>query len=193
MVNMQSLKHYHQQRLFLFFLAFFLFSCPVYAQPSYQATVLKITDGDTVWVAINGHRVKLRLLGIDTPEKYPGRKLERDAERCGVPPSYMKHLGQEATQHAKTLLHRGERVTVVTYGHGYYGRTLAVIILPDGSSFNEDMVADGYSCVYKYHGHKSRELSQEEWDRLNQMLDEARTKHKGLWGENYKVMERLCE
>jgi len=96
----------HHQKLFFLFIALFFFSCPVFAQQSYPAIVLKITDGDTVWVLMAGQRLKLRLLGIDTPEKFASRKLDRDAERCGVPLAYMKHLGQAATHYAKNCCER---------------------------------------------------------------------------------------
>ena len=52
--------------------------------------------------------------------------------------------------------------------------------------------SDGYSCVYKYRGQKSKELPQDEWVRLNQLLEEARKNHVGLWGKHYNVMECLC-
>ncbi len=50
------------------------------------------------------------------------------------------------------------------------------MILPDGVNYNEQEVADGYACVYKYHGHKSRELSQVEFDKLNRLMRQARAK-----------------
>ncbi|MCD6398951.1 MAG: thermonuclease family protein [Candidatus Aenigmarchaeota archaeon] len=141
---------------------------------------------------MQGQRVKLRLLGIDTPEKFKSRKLARDARECGVSQGYMKNLGQEATHYAKSLLHKGQKVKVVVYGRGYYGRTLALIYLPDGTCYNERIVADGYACVYKYYGHKSRELPWDEWFRLNQLLEEAKKNRRGLWGKDYRVMECLC-
>jgi micrococcal nuclease len=78
-------------------------------------------------------------------------------------------------------------------GYGYYGRALAMVYLPDGTCYNERVVADGYACVYKYHGHKSKQLSWEEFNKLNRLMQEAREHKKGLWGRDYRVMERLCE
>ena len=103
-----------------------------YPTVSHQTVVIKITDGDTVWVAMHGKRVKLRLLGIDTPEEYPSRKMDKDIEGCHTTYKQMRKLGLLATKHAKTMLYKGERVTVVTKGKGYYGRTLVFIILPEG-------------------------------------------------------------
>jgi len=65
-------------------LSLFLLSSLSLAGQLQPATVLKITDGDTVWVNIDSKKTKLRLLDIDTPEKYRGYKLKRDATGCGV-------------------------------------------------------------------------------------------------------------
>ena len=31
-------------------------------------TVTKVVDGDTIWVDNNGQRLKIRMIGLDTPE-----------------------------------------------------------------------------------------------------------------------------
>ena len=180
--------HYGLAVITLIF-AFFLTSFA----SNYQAMVVKITDGDTVWVKMHGKRVKLRLLGIDTPEEYPSRKMDKDIEMCHTTFKQMRKLGLLATKHAKTMLFKGEKVTVVTKGKGYYGRTLAFIILPDGTNYNEKEVADGYACVYKWHGHKSRELSWGEFEKLERLMEEAKAERKGLWGRYRGIMECLCE
>ena len=159
----------------------------------YQATILKISDGDTVWVKMHHKRVKLRLLGIDTPEEYYSKKILKDMRICHTSYDQMRKLGLLATKHAKTMLYKGEKVTVVTKGKGYYGRTLAFVILPNGTNYNEKEVADGYACVYKYKGHKSRELSEKEFEKLERLMEEAEKEKKGLWGEYKGIMECLCE
>ena len=171
----------------------FVFISTTSFSATYQATITKITDGDTVWVKMHGKRVKLRLLGIDTPEEYPSKKMDKDIEMCHTTYKQMRKLGLLATKHAKTMLYKGEKVTVVTKGRGYYGRTLAFIILPDGTNYNEKEVADGYACVYKWHGHKSRELSWGEFEKLERLMEEAEKEGKGLWGEYRGIMECLCE
>ena len=106
-------------RKFEFWIILFLiFSITSYSA-SYQAVVLKVSDGDTVWVSMHGKRVKLRLLGIDTPEEYPSRKMDKDIEMCHTTFKQMRKLGLLATKHAKTMLYRGERVTVVTKGRRF--------------------------------------------------------------------------
>jgi len=158
---------------------------------TYQAVITKITDGDTVWVRMHGNRVKLRLLGIDTPEEYYSKKMLKDVRMCGTSYNQMKQLGLSATRHTRTMIHRGQSITIKTFGKGYYGRTLAYVILPNGINYNEKEVADGYAVVYTYHGQKSREISQNEFDKLNGLMDQAKSEHKGLWGSNPQIMSCL--
>jgi len=172
--------------------AFLFSSSCLFAREACQATVIRVSDGDTVWVLINGRQRKLRLLGIDTPEKFASRKLSREAAHCGVSEGYKKNLGQMATHYAKKLLTKGQKVRLVSYGRGYYGRVLGVIYLPDGTCYNEKIVEDGYACVYKYHGHKSSQLPWTEWIKLNRLLDKARRHKRGLWSVDYTVMDCLC-
>ncbi|HDJ96518.1 MAG TPA: hypothetical protein ENG45_00410, partial [Candidatus Aenigmarchaeota archaeon] len=141
---------------------------------TYQVVVLRVSDGDTVWVRIDHKEVKLRLLSIDALEKFESKKLYREASECGVSVEYMKSLGKMATSHAREYLHEGDQVKAIVYGHGYYDRALAFIILSNGTNYNEQMVADGYACVYKYRGRKSKELPWEEWKKLNELLEQAK-------------------
>lgn len=167
------------------------FSLP---QQTDQAGVLKVSDGDTIWVRMNGKEVKLRLLGIDTPEKFESKKLYREAAECGVSAGYMKSLGKLAILHAKKKYpYEGEQVKVIIYGYGYYGRALVIVILPDGTNYNEQMVADGYACVYKYRDRKSKELPWGEWRKLNELLEQAKKEKRGLWEKDCEVMECLCK
>lgn len=68
-----------------------------------------------------------------------------------------------------------------------------LFIYPISPCYNEKIVADGYACVYKYHGHNSKQLSWEEFNKLNRLIQEAKKHKKGLWGRDCRVMERLCE
>ncbi len=157
------------------------------------ATVLRISDGDTVWVrAENGSKLKIRLLGIDTPEKFPGKKLERSAYRCRVKPGRVKKLGKLATRHARELLHEGMRVKIIPRGRGRYGRILAYVVLPDETLLNFRMIRDGYACVYTWRGKKPDGVTQTEFIKLIELMHEAREEKRGLWGIDPELMECLC-
>ena len=91
-----------------------------YILPSFAAdftgSVVGVIDGDTIEVLHNQHPERIRTNGIDCPEK-----------------------GQDYGMRAKPVasdLAFGKEVTVQTYGHDKYGRTLADVILPDGMNLN---------------------------------------------------------
>ena len=101
--------------------------------------VTKVVDGDTIAVLMDGKKVTIRLIGMDTPETVDPRK----PVQC---------FGIEASDKAKELL-TGQAVEIEqddsqdTYDK--YGRLLAYVYLPDlstplgasGISFNEYMIA----------------------------------------------------
>lgn len=78
----------------------------------------RVVDGDTIWVEDASRRVKVRLLGIDTPETRDPRK----PVQC---------FGVEASNHAKAVLNRKRVYLEPDSSQGRtdkYGRILA---LPD--------------------------------------------------------------
>ena len=158
-----------------------------------KATILRIIDGDTFLVLLNGKRERIRLLGIDTPEKYWSRKLKKQAIRCGVREGRISGLGIRATRYAKGLIHKGDKIYLEARGRDRYKRLLVFVYLKDGTCYNEKIVADGYACVYKYRGRKSRQLSWEEFLNLTRLLNEAKADKRGLWKTDFEVMNCLCK
>jgi len=158
-----------------------------------KATILRIIDGDTFLVLLNGKRERIRLLGIDTPEKYWSRKLKKQARRCGVREGRISALGIRATRYAKGLIHKGDKIYLEARGRDRYKRLLVFVYLKDGTCYNEKIVADGYACVYKYRGRKSRQLSWEEFLNLTRLLNEAKAHKRGLWKIDFEVMNCLCK
>lgn len=128
-------------------------------------TVLRVVDGDTLHVSIDGRDTTLRLIGMDTPEVVDPRK----PVQC---------FGRQASTEAHKLLD-GQRVRL-TYDPSQgrvdkYGRTLAYVWLPDGRLYEQVMVRGGwaheytYDAVYRYQA------------RLRAAETYARTHGKGLW------------
>ena len=179
MNGFQAIKNF--KRPLFAVLCTLIFTSLCFAEPARKpASVLKISDGDTIWVLMSRHKVKLRLLGIDTPEKFDSKKLDKDVRKCSVKKKQMKRLGVAATHYAEKLMHKGDKVEVASYGRGYYGRTLAMLYLSDGSCYNERIVKEGYACLYKYHGHKSKEIPLAEWETLSTLLKNAKRYKSGL-------------
>jgi len=101
--------------------------------------VVDVVDGDTLKVDMP-ERTTIRVIGIDTPETVDPRKP-------------VECFGRAASQRAHELLD-GRRVTLeydASQGReDRYGRTLAYVWLPDGRSFEQTMLAEGYGHEYTY-------------------------------------------
>jgi micrococcal nuclease len=127
--------------------------------------VSRIVDGDTVVLLVDGAPVKVRLIGVDTPETvHPQKPVE--------------YYGKEASTFTKNLL-RGESVYLV-YGQerlDRYGRTLGYLYrAPDGLFVNAEIIRQGYGHAYtKY---PFREDLMEEFRGLQKHAMDA---GKGLW------------
>lgn len=102
-----------------------------------DATVTKVTDGDTLRVEYKKKEYKVRLLDIDTPESV----------KSGVDP---QPFSEEASELSKKTL-TGKKVKLV-FEKGttdQYDRLLAHLILEDGTFYNAMMVQNGYAiCVF---------------------------------------------
>lgn len=102
--------------------------------------VTKVVDGDTIDVDINGEIVRLRLIGINTPETVDPRKP-------------VECFGKEASAAAKEIL-TGKKVRLEAdpsqTDRDKYDRLLRYVFLEDGTNFNELMVVRGYAYEYTY-------------------------------------------
>jgi micrococcal nuclease len=111
---------------------------PITAKGPFAVT--KVVDGDTIWVRTGPTRVKVRLIGLDTPETVDPRK----PVQC---------FGPEASRRAQQLLERQRVFLEFDPSQGQvdrYGRALAYVWLPDGRLFNEVMIAEGFATEYTY-------------------------------------------
>lgn len=94
---------------------------------AWQGTVVKVSDGDTIWVETATEATKIRLYGIDAPEsKQP--------------------YGAEATAFLGDLA-LGRKVSVIDIDTDRYGRSVSIVVL-DGMSLQELMLSAGYAWVY---------------------------------------------
>lgn len=102
--------------------------------------VVKVVDGDTIHVDIEGKNETVRLIGINTPETVdPRRPVE-----C---------FGKQASDKAKEIL-SGRRVRIETDSsqdvRDKYGRLLGYIYRDDGLFLNKFMITEGYAYEYTY-------------------------------------------
>ena len=152
-------------------LAGFVLASPAQAYPTMPPgvqgpfTVTKVVDGDTIWVDNNSQRLKIRMVGLDTPEKVD----PRNPVQC---------FGLEASARAKTIL-GGQSVYLETDSSqdsvDRFGRTLAYVWTESGRLFNLDMIADGYAFEYTY------DLPYRYQQDFKAAENDARTQERGLW------------
>ncbi len=62
------------------FLLLLILISPALAQPKTTATVISVTDGDTLKIEIQGRKEPIRLIGIDCPESRKNAKAKRGAD-----------------------------------------------------------------------------------------------------------------
>lgn len=105
--------------------------------------MIRVVDGDTLHVDVDGKDVDVRMIGINTPETVK-------------PDSPIECYGPEASAYAKKLL-SGATVTI-EYDDSQgrtdrFGRTLAYVWIerPEGKVlFNRLAVLNGYAYQYQY-------------------------------------------
>jgi micrococcal nuclease len=143
-------------------LALFLSSLfgPISAQ-AWEGKVVGVTDGDTITVLQDKTPIKVRLYGIDCPEK-------RQA------------FGTRAKQVTSECVF-GKVVEVETVDVDRYKRTVGIVRLPDGTVVNQEIVRAGYAWVYARYCKKPICL---EWKRLE---GEAEVAKQGLWKDENPV------
>ena len=161
-----------------FIVAFLLLFTPMpgradsYPLPA-AGTVVKVIDGDTLRVVIKGKKEKVRLLGIDTPE-------------VTGPYTKAEPFGTEASTYTKTVA-GGKEVMLLFEGEtkrDRYGRLLAHVILPDGTTLNERLLAAGLARYYRKFKYSRKK-------RYQLLERSARDRCVGMWAVTKKCRKQL--
>jgi endonuclease YncB( thermonuclease family) len=121
---------------------------------AWQGKVVGVSDGDTITVMHEGKGEKIRLYGVDTPEKG-------------------QDFGQRAKKFTSDLVF-GKIVEVDPVATDRYGRTVGHVFM-NGLSLNQELIKSGYAWVYKQYCTKPECQG---WDKLEA---QARDKKLGLW------------
>jgi micrococcal nuclease len=127
---------------------------------TFSSPVTSVLDGDTIEVVHNTRAERIRLSGIDCPEK--GQAYGNNAK------------------HAASELVFGKEVTLQTHGLDKYGRTLADVVLSDGTNVNHTLVKDGWCWWYRKYVPGDTVLEGLETD--------TREAKKGLWADPQPVL-----
>jgi micrococcal nuclease len=128
---------------------------PSGAFASFTGPVVSVLDGETIEVLHNTHPERVRLSGIDCPEK--GQAFGNNAKQ------------------ASSALVFGKDVLLQTHGQDKYGRTLGDVFLLDGTNMNHELVKHGWCWWYRKYAPGDTVLEGLE--------KEAREAKKGLWAE----------
>lgn len=125
------------------------------APPTFR--VVWVADGDTLEVEIDGREERVRLIGIDAPER----------GAC---------FAAEATTALRELV-EGEEVALEsdTSDRDRYERLLRYVHV-DGTHVNAELVRDGFAVARRYRPDTARA------DELEAAEEAARSEGRGLWG-----------
>ena len=132
-----------------------------------KGTVVRIVDGDTYVLSINGEETKVRLIGVDTPESV-------------APESYYKENSEEGakvSEIVKEYIKEGDTL-YIEYDVGRtdtYGRTLAYLYFESGVMVQEWLLTNGYAQVMTIQPNSKYA------DRFAEVEQQAMNNGIGLW------------
>lgn len=114
--------------------------------------ITSVIDGDTFTALHGKEQIRVRLDGIDAPEK-------------------SQPFAERSREHLSQLL--GRSVTLRVTGQDQYGRKLVEALTSDGRSINQEMVRAGFAWWFRRYAPRNRTL-----EALELEACEAR---RGLW------------
>ncbi|HEY4520036.1 MAG TPA: thermonuclease family protein [Candidatus Paceibacterota bacterium] len=147
----------------------------------YDARLLvdEVTDGDTMFVVLEGKRVKVRLMGVDTPETVDKRK----SAQC---------FGDKASAETKKLQGKTVRVQFIApdwppVKRDRYERALVYVYDEKGDLYNEKLIRDGLAREYTFKG------PYEHRKRLKDAQADAKAMKRGMWHDPACAIESSRE
>ena len=127
---------------------------------AFEGRVVGISDGDTISVMRNGKAQKVRLYGVDAPEK-------------------KQPFGERAKQFTSEQTF-GQKASVMIIENDRYGRVVGVVIMPyERESLNIQIVRAGLAWHYRQYAPKDTYLIDAQ--------QEARLDRRGLWVDKAPV------
>jgi len=143
----------------------------------YKVKVIDVIDGDTIIVQFPDGRIeKVRLLGIDTPEKKAGKNRPYEYDDI-TDLNYLAKWGIIATEFTRSMLEGKEAYIEFDENAGLrdrFGRLLAYVYLENGTDFNALLVENGFARVYV-----EGEFKKEDYYLV--LEKEAMENRRGLW------------
>ena len=128
-------------------------------------------DGDTFLTVIDGEEIKVRLIGVDTPESVNEVNPEKNCKEGNIASDYTKKLLAGETVYLEYDINKTDD----------YGRTLAYVYLDESGSdmVQERLLKDGMANVISV-GSNIKYLF-----KFRFLAAQARAKKSGFWAENF--------
>jgi endonuclease YncB( thermonuclease family) len=136
-------------KLFVFLLATVI-AVPAFAQSkmpknqaTYDAQIIRVSDGDTIVIAAPflpaplKPELAVRIYGVDTPEKGHRAQCPAEAQR-----------GELASQYTKQLVQSGQRFQVTLYAWDKFGGRVLGDIIVNGQSVRAGLIQNGLAREY---------------------------------------------
>lgn len=137
-------------------LLFFTLSILSFSE-SITGKVIAVSDGDTIKILVDKTTYKIRLNGVDCPEKN-------------------QDYGQKAKQFTSDMVY-DKVVTADVKDKDRYGRYVADVIIDD-TTLNKELVRNGFAWHYKQYSND---------EELSTLEDEARGSQVGLWADSEPI------
>lgn len=128
---------------------------PATFSEEFRGKVIGVSDGDTITVLFQGEQRKIRLSGIDCPEK-------------------SQDFGQQAKAFTAKFAF-AKKVKVISVGFDRYKRTIGEVILPNGKNLNNLLLSNGFAWFYEQY---SKDLEKRALETT------ARKAKVGLWSHS---------
>lgn len=141
--------------LYLALICFLLVPCPAW---TWSGKAIGVADGDTITVLREKQPQKIRLYGIDCPEK-------------------RQPFGKKAKQFTSELVF-GKVVEVEPVTMDRYGWTVAFVRI-ENLSVNEELIKEGFAWVYRKYC--TLPVCNDRWDGLERG---ARSGKQGIWQDS---------
>lgn len=136
-----------------------------------QAILLRVVDGDTIKVSLNGKNETIRIIGINAPESVDPRKP-------------VECMGKEASNQAKQFFEKTDKKLWLEKdpsqsNRDKYDRLLRYVFTANGTTdFGKSMISLGFAYEYTYDNPYKYQKIYKQTER------EAQDAKKGLWAEN---------
>lgn len=110
---------------------------------TYDAQVLKVSDGDTIVIAAPflpaplKPQLAVRIYGVDTPEKGHRAQCPQEAQRAEL-----------ASNYTKQLIAQGGKIQVTLYAWDKFGGRVLGDIIVNGQSVRFGLIANGLAREY---------------------------------------------